>query len=98
VLNRKRRLIEIKDVQVLEEGLRQLNRSKNKLCFFTYNYASLMRKAYGGYCCVCSCKPDKIATFHIGNSTLIEYYCLDCLHHWNDDLKDIDEKLEIKYR
>jgi hypothetical protein len=93
MLNRKRRLIKIEDINIVisEEGLKNFN----SMSQWSPQYAGMMRKVYGGYCNICMSKPDKIATFHVGKGTLIERYCNEHLFHIFDNLDGIDEKIEI---
>jgi hypothetical protein len=100
MLDRKRRLIKIDDIDsaILEEALKQIKNYSISQWQWHPQYPSMMRKIYGGYCIVCMCKPDKVATFRIGKGTLTERYCNEHLFHVYDNLKGIDEKIIIKYR
>jgi hypothetical protein len=94
VFNRKRRLIKIEDIEVTKEKLDVLGTCGKD----SFGYGQLMRKVFGGYCCICMGVPYKIATYKVGTAFMLERYCNEHLFHISDNLKGIDEKIEILYR
>jgi hypothetical protein len=96
MLNRRRRLIEIKNIEVTEEKLKELKAKTHGIDSF--NYTHLMKELFGGYCCICVAVPYKIAYFKLGDARVIERYCLKCLPKINDNLRGMDEKIVIEYR
>jgi hypothetical protein len=99
MFNRKRRLIKVEDIEVTKEKLDELN--ELTLGGDSARYVTMMRKVFGGYCCVCNAIPNKKAYFSYGkDAKLIEHYCLKCFPKINDDLKTngLNEKIVIEYR
>jgi len=101
LLNRKRRLIEIKDIDTPEKDLHKLKQFKalRPESWRTVDTVKIIRGLCGGVCVICMETPSKIVKYDMGNgSVLIERYCNECLEHIDDDLHSngIDQKVEIK--
>jgi hypothetical protein len=102
MFNRKRRLIEIKEIQIPQDQLEQIRqfRESRSNSWSTEYLQFLRRTTRTGVCCICNDLPQKLATFKVGTAVMVERYCDSCFHHLKDDLttNGLNEKIVIKYR
>lgn len=103
MLNRKRRLIELKDIDIPEESLKIIREFKalHHSSWRSIDHDKLFRSLAGGACVVCMEVPSKIAKYDMGNGfVMAERYCNSCFRHIKDDLhtNGLNEKIEVKKR
>jgi hypothetical protein len=97
VLNRKRRLIEIKEIQISQDQLEQINQFKtSRVIAWSGEYQRFLRNTgRAGVCCICNEPPSKMATYKVGTAFMVERYCGKCFSRIYDNLDEFNEKIVI---
>jgi hypothetical protein len=102
VLNRRRRLIEIKEIEISNDQAEQISQykaSKNPTLWSNEYLHYLRRIGVIGLCCVCYELPSKMATYKVGTAQMVERYCDKCISHIYDDLHEFyDKTVFIRYK
>jgi hypothetical protein len=95
--NRKRRLIEIKEIQISQDQLERINRFRaSRSIAWSNEYQRFLRNTgKAGVCCISNELPSKIASYKVGTAFMVERYCDNCFFHIYDNLDEFNEKIVI---